>query len=125
MSREKRERSKPRLPRVARPKVEQIRTWIYEHLPGGAIGYMKKIASDIEEVPNPAMRARLRIEFMQFFMPKLKAVEVQNSAPKQAIQLNFVHKDGKTETIETTEQELIDAVSSDPVTEEIVGDDDD
>jgi hypothetical protein len=113
-----------RVPRHARPKVEQIRTWIYENLPGGAVGYMKKIAADIEEVPNPAMRARLRIEFMQFFMPKLKAIEVQNSAPKQAIQLNFVHKDGKTETIEANEQELIEAVTDDPVTEEVLADED-
>lgn len=86
---------------------------------------MKKIAADIEEVPNPAMRARLRIEFMQFFMPKLKAVEVQNTSPKQAIQLNFVHKDGTVDKIDTTEQELLDAVSSDEVVDAIVEDDDD
>lgn len=91
--------------------VGRLRELLYSHMPGGPSGYLKKTMEDIELIEKPIDRVRAKLQLMEFFMPKMKAVEVTTDGPKQAIQLNFIRDDGTTQVIQSTPSELDEALT--------------
>lgn len=90
--------------------VGRLRELLYSHMPGGPSGYLKKTMEDIELIDKPIDRVRAKLQLMEFFMPKMKAVEVTTDGPRQAIQLNFHKDDGTTQIIQSTPSELEQAI---------------
>lgn len=90
------------------PTSKDMRLFIHESIKGGMTGYLREVYATIQQVERPHAKAKLMLDFLKFFMPELKAVEIDNKQDVQPIQLTFVKADG-TKQIVNNAQGAIDA----------------
>ena len=94
------------------PTKKDMRQFIHNSVKGGMTGYLKQVYETIQQVDRPGQKAKLMLEFLKFFMPELKAVEIDNKTDVQPIQLTFIKADGSKHVVDNAKPVLDAAVEA-------------
>ena len=81
------------------PSGKDLRKFVHESIKGGMTGYLKHVYETIMEIQNPGVKAKMLLQFLKFFMPELRAGEIDSKQDLKPIQLTFVKADGAKEII--------------------------